>query len=110
MKLNSSPFNMIKSGEKTIELRLNDEKRRLLNIGDEIEFVNTEDDKLKLLAKITAIHHFKSFEELYKSLPLLKCGYTQNDIATAKASDMDIYYSKEKQSKYGVLGIEIKII
>lgn len=110
MKLNPSPFNMIKSGEKTIELRLNDEKRRLLNVGDEIEFVNTENDKLKLLAKITEIHHFKSFEELYKSLPLLKCGYTQNDIATAKASDMDMYYSKEKQNKYGVLGIEIKVI
>ncbi|MCH5300962.1 MAG: RNA-binding protein [Ruminococcus sp.] len=110
MNLNPSPFYMIKSGEKTIELRLNDEKRRLLNVGDEIEFINTEDDKQKLLTEIVAMHHFKSFEVLYKNLPLLKCGYTQEDIANAKASDMDIYYSKEKQSKYGVLGIEIKVI
>ena len=28
MKLNAEPFDMIKQGEKTIELRLNDEKRR----------------------------------------------------------------------------------
>lgn len=28
MKLNSEPFDMIKQGQKTTELRLNDEKRR----------------------------------------------------------------------------------
>ncbi len=110
MRLNPSPFYMIKTGQKTIELRLNDEKRSLLNKGDEIEFINTEDPKLKLIAKITAIHHFDSFDELYKSLPLLKCGYTKEDIASAKASDMDVYYSREMQRKYGVLGIEIKVI
>ena len=36
MKLNNKPFNMIKNGRKNIELRLYDEKRRKLNIGDEI--------------------------------------------------------------------------
>ena len=38
MKLNNKPFNMIKNGRKNIELRLYDEKRRKLNIGDEIIF------------------------------------------------------------------------
>ena len=38
MKLNNEPFNLIKNGTKTVELRLNDEKRKLLNIGDKIEF------------------------------------------------------------------------
>ena len=40
MNLNNEPFELIKSGSKTIELRLNDEKRRLLNVGDEILFNN----------------------------------------------------------------------
>ena len=40
MKLNPAPFEMIKSGQKTIELRLYDEKRQLVNIGDEIVFTN----------------------------------------------------------------------
>ena len=40
MKLNNEPFNLIKNGTKTVELRLNDEKRKLLNIGDKIEFTN----------------------------------------------------------------------
>lgn len=34
MKLNNGPFERIKNGTKTIELRLNDEKRQLLKIKD----------------------------------------------------------------------------
>lgn len=110
MNLNPNPFNMIKNGEKTIELRLNDEKRQKLSAGDEIEFVNNTDNNLKLHCKILKIHKFKSFEELYSKLPLDKCGYTNEELRNAKASDMDIYYSKEDQGKYGVLGIEIKVM
>lgn len=108
MNLQPSPFNMIKSGEKTIELRLNDEKRQKLKTGDEIEFICTDEKTDRLNVKITNIYHFDSFRQLYKSLPLLKCGYTKDDISTARPDDMDVYYSPEKQRKYGVLGIEIK--
>jgi len=38
MKLQPSPFEKIKNGSKTIEVRLNDEKRQLLKVGDEIQF------------------------------------------------------------------------
>ena len=43
MKLNPSPFEKIRTGSKTIELRLYDEKRRAISVGDTITFVNTED-------------------------------------------------------------------
>lgn len=109
MKLNPSPFSMIKSGEKTIELRLNDEKRQKINIGDEIEFINTTDQSKRLYAQVVQLYHFASFEELYKNLPLDKCGYKAEEIFSARADDMDIYYPKEKQSVYGVLGIELKL-
>jgi hypothetical protein len=52
---------------------------------------------------------FDSFEELYSSLPLLKCGYTEEDVDGAHFSDMEEYYSAEEQKRYGVLGIEIVI-
>ncbi len=110
MKLDPKPFNMIKNGEKRIELRLNDEKRCIIKIGDEIEFTNTDNNSLKLLTKVIEIHKFSSFDELYKNLPLMKCGYTADDIKTAKPEDMDCYYSKEKQNKYGVVGIEIETL
>lgn len=109
MNLNPEPFAMIRSGQKTIELRLNDEKRQKINVGDSIEFTQIE-TREKLTAEVIAIHRFDSFAELYQKLPLLKCGYTESDIATAKPEDMNLYYTPEQQEKYGVLGIEIKVI
>ena len=50
------------------------------------------------------------FNELYKSLDLLKCGYLPEELASASPHDMNEYYPPEKQAKYGVLGIEIEKI
>ena len=42
MKLNRDPFEKIKSGSKTIEMRLFDEKRQRISVGDFIEFSSAE--------------------------------------------------------------------
>lgn len=110
MNLHEGPYNLIKSGIKTIELRLYDEKRQAVSVGDEIEFINSSNPELSLCCRVTALYKFSSFVELYKSLPLLKCGYTESDIATATPDDMNLYYSKERQSKYGVVGIEVEVL
>ena len=49
MKLQPNPFFQIKNGQKTIEVRLNDEKRQQLKVGDEIEFslATNPDEKIK---------------------------------------------------------------
>lgn len=110
MKLNPKPFNMIKLGQKTIELRLNDEKRKNIKARDIIEFSNCKDFDKKLLTKVIDIYKFNTFDELYRKLPLEKCGYLQEELKSADASDMLKYYSLEEQSKYGVLGIELEVI
>ena len=56
IRLNPLPFKMIASGEKTIELRLNDEKRRKLNRKDLITFVNTEDSIKTITAEVIDIY------------------------------------------------------
>ncbi|MBQ8659733.1 MAG: hypothetical protein IJ475_02730 [Bacilli bacterium] len=38
MRLHNEPFLLVKGGTKTIEMRLNDEKRRLIKEGDYIDF------------------------------------------------------------------------
>ncbi len=108
MKLYSDPFEMIKSGKKTIELRLFDEKRRIINVGDEIVFTNTVTGET-LNTRVVNLHRFDAFDELYKSLPLLQCGYTSEDVDNATPADMEKYYSVEEQEKYGVAGIELKL-
>ena len=106
MQLKPVPFQKIKAGEKTIELRLNDEKRRQLSIGDVIVFTEAESGET-LSVEIVALHSFDSFETLYQSLDLEKCGYLKGELAAASPADMDIYYSREEQLRCGVLGIEI---
>ena len=55
MKLNNGPFKKIKDGTKTIELRLNDEKRQLLKEKDLIEFTNRETLEQMLVEIIISI-------------------------------------------------------
>ena len=107
MKLAPLPMQEIREGRKTIELRLYDEKRKQISVGDTIKFINTEDSTDTLCVTVVNLFVFTSFVELYKHLPLLKCGYNHDNIKNASPDDMNIYYSKEKQSQYGVVGIQI---
>lgn len=106
MQLRPAPFQMIKSGEKTIELRLYDEKRKQIKIGDTIRFVNAESSE-ELTVRVEALYVFASFEELYKHLPLTECGYTPSNLKQAKPEDMLEYYPLERQKQYGVVGIQV---
>ena len=106
MNLNDNPFNSIKKGSKTIEMRLYDEKRRLINVGDMIEFNNRLTNE-KISVEVIKLHLFNNFEELYKQFDKIGLGYKENE--EVSPNDMNKYYSKEEQDKYGVVGIEIKI-
>ena len=107
LHLNEKPFNSIKNGKKIIELRLNDEKRQNLKVNDIIEFENrltNEVIKTILIEKKV----YKNFEELYKNYSKEELGYESNAIASYK--DMEQYYKKEEQEKYGVVALRIKLI
>ncbi len=108
MKLNPTPYEAIRCGNKTIELRLYDEKRQQIKAGDTIVFTNTATGET-LTATVAKLHLFRNFAELYKTLPLLQCGYTDENIARAQPSDMGQYYSGEEQERYGVVGIQLLI-
>ena len=75
--------------------------------GDTIVFTCGEQS---LATAVIALHRFSNFAALYQALPLDRCGYLPEELATASPADMDVYYSKEKQAIYGVLGIEITLL
>lgn len=110
LNLSPQPFAMIENGSKTIELRLWDEKRSQIRVGDTLRFVHTDDSARTLTARVTALHRFPNFAALYAALPLEKCGYLPAEVATASPADMNVYYSTEKQAAYGVVGIEIVLM
>ena len=107
MRLNNEPFNLIKEGTKTVEMRLYDEKRRNIKVGDIITFINRQTNE-KVEVKVTYLHIYDSFESLYRDFDKISLGYKKDELSNSK--DMEKYYSIEEQNKYGVLGIEIELI
>ena len=95
MRLKNGPFKAIKSGTKKVELRLNDEKRKLIKEHDTIEFENRITLE-KIEVEVIKLHHFDSFSELYKHFDKISIGYKADEIANPE--DMDKYYSKEEQA------------
>ena len=110
MKLNAKPFDQIGSGMKTIEMRIDKGERRNLKIGDTITFTHRDDPNRKINAEIIALHVFRDFRELYQSLPMDKCGYTEAESRNADWCDMLEYYTEDQIDTYGVVGIELKLI
>ena len=108
MKLFQEPFIKISKGTKTIELRLYDEKRSKINVGDLIEFTMIDDSDQKIVVEVTALYRFNSFSDLYKKLPLNKLGYPAGK--EASPDHMLNYYSADQQKKYGVVGIEFVLL
>ena len=106
MNLVPTAFVKIADGNKTIELRLNDEKRQRINVEDTVVF-NCTSTKDIIMSQVKLLHKFSNFEELYKVLPLENCGYNKAELDTAHYTDMEQYYTKEQIEKYGALGIEL---
>ena len=106
MKLWDEPFCKIKSGVKTVEMRLCDEKRSAISIGDLIEFTNAKTNEI-CRCTVVNLYRYKSFDELYLHHSKKSIGYEDDEVA--HPSDMLAYYSAEKTEKYGVLGIEIAV-
>lgn len=107
MKLSEGPFNSIKAGTKTIEMRLYDEKRRQVKVGDNIEFTNRATGET-VVAEVLGLHIFNSFEEIYAAFDKISIGYKEDEIASPQ--DMSQFYSDEDIAKYKVVGIEIKLV
>ena len=106
MMLYNESFEMIKSKIKTIEMRLNDDKRKKIKIDDIICFQNTKTEE-KLYVKVINLFPCKNFNELYKLFKKESLGYKENE--NADPNDMLEYYSHEQIEQYGVLGIEMSL-
>lgn len=106
MNLYKQPFAAICAGHKTIELRLYDEKRRALNVGDLVAF--NCNGKIAV-AQVTALNVFSSFDELYANVDLSKCGYLPLEVPFASPKDMNAYYSRTERKKWGAVAIGIDL-
>ena len=109
MKLQPENFNFILNGTKRIEIRLNDEKRQNIKLGDKIKFLKEPDLNESFEAQVIGLLRYNSFEEMFKDYDisiLSDKSMTKEELISV----LEQFYTKEKQEKYGVLGIRIELI
>ncbi len=107
LNLASVPFNAISFGTKTIESRLYDEKRQLIKLGDKITFTNTDAPNQKVTVKVIGLLRYNSFHDLFSHNKPAKFG---GESVIWLDNQINEFYSKEAQNKYGVIGIEFKLL
>jgi len=107
MRLATGPFAKIASGKKIIESRLYDEKRQLINLGDQIEFTCKDDPTRKVLAIVRALYLYPDFENLFLDFPPENFGGESKD---ELIKEIETFYSKKEQEKYGVVGIKLLLV
>ena len=106
MGLYEEYFKAIKEGRKTVEVRLNDDKRRKIKIGDTIEFVQVPERKVTMRVKVTGLKSYDTFKSMYEEIPFkaFDCdGWTMNEMLDGT---YDIY-TPEQEKEWGALAISI---
>ena len=109
MKLQPEYYNFILNGTKRIEIRLFDEKRQQIKIGDTIKFLKEPDQNKSFNTKVTGLLRYNSFEDMFKDFDisiLSDRSMTKEQLIAL----LEQFYTKEKQEQYGVLGIRIELL
>lgn len=109
MKLNQPYFDLIKEGKKRFELRLNDDKRQKINIGDSICFSESTGIQ-KMLTVVKNKYTYADFETLFGELGTVQTGFGKILDINLAAKSMGEFYSESDIKKYGVVAIEVEPI
>ena len=107
MKLQPKYFDFIKYGTKRIELRLYDEKRRNIELGDKIVFKKEPELEEAVEATVVGLLRYESFKELFEDFDvslLADKSMTKEELLGA----LEEFYAVERQEEVGVLGIRIE--
>ncbi|MEK6190219.1 MAG: ASCH domain-containing protein [Carnobacterium alterfunditum] len=106
MGLYGDYFKPIKEGKKKVEVRLNDEKRRVIKAGDTINFVKVPEQDEMLKVEVSKLHKYPTFQAMYEEISFINLGcegWTMDEIMEGTYE----IYSKEQERKWGILAIEI---
>ena len=98
MKLQPEYFNFILNGTKRIEIRLNDEKRQNIKLGDKIKFLKEPDLNESFEAQVIGLLRYNSFEEMFKDYDisiLSDKSMTKEELISV----LEQFYTNKKQFK-----------
>lgn len=106
LQLATEPFNAIVGGQKTIESRLYDEKRRSIQLGDKLVFINQEQSDQTVDADVIGLLRYETFYDLFTHNEPTRFGGPSVEWLERQINE---FYSIDAQKKNGVIGIEFKL-
>ena len=98
-------FNLIKNGTKRVEIRLNDEKRKNMKVGNNIEFINNDTEET-IMTEIVNKRIFNTINDLFDVYTEKELGISRNDIESVIYS----IYSKKEIEENKICALEIKTL
>lgn len=105
MSVRSKYFQMIKSGQKDIELRAYDDKRKKIKIGDIFQLFDAENPTEYIFCKVINMHIAQNFESLFKEIDIKRAGFMN---LQELENTITKFIPKEKLDQEQVVGIEIE--
>lgn len=102
--LHPDVFEIVKQGQKDIEARVNDLKRRKLQVGDTLIFLKRPLEEEHIVKTVKDLQYYDSFEELvqhYEMRRIYLDGYTKEQYL----QEMARFYTEEAVREYGVVAI-----
>lgn len=107
LKLQPRYYEYILNGSKDIEIRLYDEKRQKINLGDIIILKKEPELNESFKVKVVGLLRYENFDGLFEDFGIDRLA----DKSMKKSElleELEKFYTKEKQKEYGVLGIRIE--
>ncbi|PYZ94785.1 hypothetical protein CR194_04450 [Salipaludibacillus keqinensis] len=107
MGLYGEYFDSIKEGKKKVEIRLNDEKRRKIDVGDFIEFIKVPQQDETIQVQVTNLKIYETFQAMYEDISFLDfdCeGWTMQEMIDGTFE----IYTPDQEKRWGTLAITIK--
>ncbi len=121
MRLADDMFEKMKAGTKTMEIRLFDEKRQKVDIGDYIEFRKVSDENERIIRRVADLEIWESFKRAFdldyyddkKTDKRLRysaerLGFPADSDLQSIVEGMYKYYTKEQEEKHGVIAFSLE--
>ena len=107
MSLKTEPFLQIRDGEKRVELRLLDGKRKKIRVGDQIIFTHTENEEETIRARVIGLHKYSDFNGMAVDFSCREMGIPEG--IENLNQFMLSYYSKAEIRTFGALAIRLMV-
>lgn len=106
MTLQPTPFSRMKYGLKTVEVRVFDEKRSNVAVGDDVTFKLATDPAQVIVTRVVGLTRYATFQELFSAVPRSTLGMK----AEEEWQGVYQYYTKEEEQEKGVLAIKVAVL